>query len=57
MIMAFLKKCIPNCVLWKPDSIVQAKAAASFADGELRKAKLKLPEFMVKARQLNEGGS
>jgi heterodisulfide reductase subunit A len=40
-----------------PDSIVQAKAAASFADGELRKAVLKLPEFMVKARQLNEGGS
>jgi len=40
-----------------PDSIVQAKAAASFADDELRKAKLKLPEFMVKARKLNGGGS
>jgi heterodisulfide reductase subunit A len=40
-----------------PDSIVQAKAAASFADGELRKAKIKLPEFMVKERRLNEGGS
>jgi len=40
-----------------PDSIIQARAAASFADGELRKAKIKLPEFMVKARKLNEGGS
>lgn len=39
-----------------PDSIVQAKAAASFADGELRKAKIKLPEFIVKASQLNQGG-
>jgi len=40
-----------------PDSIIQAKAAASFADAELRKEKIKLPEFMVKARQLNGGGS
>jgi heterodisulfide reductase subunit A len=40
-----------------PDSIIQANAAASFADGELRKAKIKLPEFMVKAKILNEGGS
>jgi len=40
-----------------PDSIVQARAAASFADSELRKAKIKLPEFMVKGRKLNEGGS
>jgi heterodisulfide reductase subunit A len=39
-----------------PDSIVQAKAAASFADGELRKAKIKLPEFIVKTSQLNQGG-
>jgi heterodisulfide reductase subunit A len=39
-----------------PDSIVQAKAAASFADGELRKAKIKLPEYMVKASRLNQGG-
>lgn len=40
-----------------PDSIIQAHAAVSFADGELRKAKIKLPEFMVKAKKLNEGGS
>jgi heterodisulfide reductase subunit A len=40
-----------------PDSIIQAKAAASFADGELRKAKIRLPEFMVKERRLSEGGS
>lgn len=39
-----------------PSSIVQAKAAASFADGELRKAKIKLPEYIVKASQLNPGG-
>jgi len=38
-----------------PDSIVQARAAASFADGELRKAKIKLPEFIVKASKLNKG--
>lgn len=31
-----------------PDSIVQAKAAASCVDGELRKGEIKLPEFMVK---------
>jgi heterodisulfide reductase subunit A len=40
-----------------PDSIIQANAAASFVDGELRKAKIKLPEFMVKAKELNKGGS
>ncbi len=40
-----------------PDSIVQAKAAASCVDAELRKKKIKLPEFMVKARKFNEGGS
>jgi heterodisulfide reductase subunit A len=39
-----------------PDSIVQAKAAASCVDGELRKAKIKLPEFIVKASPLNQGG-
>ena len=33
-----------------PDSIIQANAAASFADGELRKAKIKLPKFMVHAK-------
>jgi len=32
-----------------PDAIVQAKAAASCADSELRKGKIMLPEFMVKA--------
>lgn len=32
-----------------PDSIIQAKAAASCADAELRKAKIMLPEFMVRA--------
>jgi len=36
-----------------PDSIVQAKAAASFADGELRKGRIKLPEFIVKTAKLN----
>jgi heterodisulfide reductase subunit A len=36
-----------------PNSIVQAKAAASFADGELRKARIKLPEFIVKTGKLN----
>lgn len=40
-----------------PDSIVQAKAAASLADTELRKTKIKLPEFMVQASKLEEGGS
>jgi heterodisulfide reductase subunit A len=38
-----------------PDSIVQAKAAASCADSELRKGKLRLPELVVKASQLNKG--
>jgi heterodisulfide reductase subunit A len=33
-----------------PSSIIQANAAASFADGELRKAKIKLPKFMVNAK-------
>ncbi len=32
-----------------PDTIVQAKAAASCADSELRKGKIMLPEFIVKA--------
>jgi len=32
-----------------PDAIVQAKAAASCADTELRKGKIMLPEFVVKA--------
>jgi len=32
-----------------PDAIVQAKAAASCADSELRKGKILLPEFIVKA--------
>jgi len=32
-----------------PDAIVQAKAAASCADTELRKGKIMLPEFIVKA--------
>lgn len=40
-----------------PTSIIQAKAAASFADGELRKGKIKLPEFMVKAGKIDKGGS
>jgi heterodisulfide reductase subunit A len=39
-----------------PDSIVQAKAVASCVDGELRKAKIKLPEFLVRASQFNQGG-
>jgi len=39
-----------------PDSIVQAKAAASFSDSELRKTKIKLPEYIVKAGKLNRGG-
>jgi len=40
-----------------PDSIIQAKAAASFADGELRNHKIKLPAFMVQTRGINQGGS
>ena len=36
-----------------PDSIVQARAAASFLDKELREAKIKLPEYIVKAIKLN----
>jgi len=40
-----------------PDSIIQAKAAASFADGELRGAKIKLPAFLVQASGQNQGGS
>jgi len=39
-----------------PDSIVQAKAAASCADGELRKNKIKLPQFIVNASKLKKGG-
>jgi heterodisulfide reductase subunit A len=39
-----------------PDSIVQAKAVASCVDGELRKTKIKLPEFVVTASQSNQGG-
>ena len=34
-----------------PDAIVQAKAAASCADSELRKEKIMLPEFIVKMRK------
>ncbi|MFQ6073895.1 MAG: FAD-dependent oxidoreductase [Candidatus Bathyarchaeia archaeon] len=34
-----------------PDAIVQAKAAASCADSELRKGKIMLPEFVVKAAE------
>lgn len=37
-----------------PDSIVQAKAAASCVDGELRKGEIKLPEFIVKAGRVNQ---
>jgi len=40
-----------------PDSIVQAKAAASSADGELRKNKIKLPQFIVNASKLKKGGT
>ena len=35
-----------------PNSIVQAKAAASCADGELRKGELELPEAIVKANKV-----
>ena len=34
-----------------PNAIVQAKAAASCADSELRKGKILLPEFIVKVRK------
>ncbi|MFW6140508.1 MAG: 4Fe-4S binding protein [Acidobacteriota bacterium] len=37
-----------------PDSIVQAKAAASCADSELRKNKIKLPQFVVNANKFKE---
>jgi heterodisulfide reductase subunit A len=40
-----------------PASILQARAAASFADGELRKGTVKLPASMVKAGEIEEGGS
>ncbi len=36
-----------------PDSIVQAKAAASCVDSELRKGKIELPEFVVKTGRVN----
>jgi len=36
-----------------PDSIVQAKAAASCADSELRKGEIQLPEVVVKASKSN----
>jgi len=36
-----------------PDSIVQAKAAASCADSELRKGKIELPEVVVKTKKAN----
>jgi len=36
-----------------PDSIVQAKAAASCADSELRKGEIELPEAVVKAKKAN----
>jgi heterodisulfide reductase subunit A len=40
-----------------PTSILQARAAAAFADGELRKGRIKLPAFMVKAQKIEEGGT
>lgn len=36
-----------------PDSIVQAKAAASCADSELRKGEVQLPKFIVKIKRTN----
>jgi len=36
-----------------PDSIVQAKAAASCADSEVRKGEIELPEVVVKAKKAN----
>jgi heterodisulfide reductase subunit A len=36
-----------------PTSILQAKAAASEADNELRKKKIRLPESMVKQIKIN----
>ena len=36
-----------------PDSIVQAKAAASCADSELRKGEIQLPEVVVKAGKID----
>jgi heterodisulfide reductase subunit A2 len=36
-----------------PDSIIQAKAAASCADSELRKGEIQLPESIVKKRETN----
>jgi len=36
-----------------PDSIVQAKAAASCVDSELRKGEIQLPEFIVKTKKTN----
>ena len=39
-----------------PNSIVQAKAAASCVDSELREGEIKLPESMVKAADLKQGG-
>jgi len=38
-----------------PDSIVQAKAAASCADSELRKSKIKIPQSLVRTSQLKKG--
>ncbi|MFO7980309.1 MAG: CoB--CoM heterodisulfide reductase iron-sulfur subunit A family protein [Candidatus Aminicenantes bacterium] len=38
-----------------PDSIVQAKAAASCADSELRKNKIRLPQLIVNASKLKKG--
>jgi heterodisulfide reductase subunit A len=40
-----------------PDAIVQAKAAASCADSELRKGKIMLPEFAVKTAQTSTKAS
>ena len=34
-----------------PDSIIQAKAAASCADSELRKGEIQLPESIVKTKK------
>jgi heterodisulfide reductase subunit A len=39
-----------------PTSILQARAAASFADGELRKGTIKLPASMVDAGKGEKGG-
>ncbi|MBN2264651.1 MAG: CoB--CoM heterodisulfide reductase iron-sulfur subunit A family protein [Candidatus Aminicenantes bacterium] len=40
-----------------PASILQARAAASFADGELRRGTIRLPASMVKAEEIEKGGA